>query len=258
MKLRVPLFVFTTLLATGVAFSQPPPQPQTNNTKLYQPDNNPVNTSSPGLTIGNPGPGSSFQVHYTNSTQNNNTVVNVMNTGSAGGVDPGGDICVNVYVYDTTQDFQGCCYCRVTPNGLAGITISGQFAPASLVIKLVATYPSDLRGPSSAGPFLCDPSTPATGIDPTTNPPSPQGTAYNSYAGNQQYLAPGQAAWLDISPAFGGPTVSHIVTEFHQSSMSKGEAARLAAQCGAAHNGVGNGGVPICPATGDCLQAGPN
>jgi len=143
MKLRVPLPVLTALLATGVAFSAN--VPQNNNTKIYQPDNNPVATSA-GLTVANPGPGSSFQVIYTNNT-NAFQAVKVMNTGTAGGVDPGGDICVNVYVYDTSQHFQDCCFCKVSPNGLGVMNLNGQYTPNQLVIKLVATYPNNSQSP---------------------------------------------------------------------------------------------------------------
>jgi len=242
MKLRVPLPVLTTLLATGVAFSAN--VPQNNNTKIYQPDNNPVATSA-GLTVANPGPGSSFQVIYTNNT-NAFQAVKVMNTGTAGGVDPGGDICVNVYVYDTSQHFQDCCFCKVSPNGLGVMNLNGQYTPNQLVIKLVATYPNNSQSPQPNGaPFLCDPTTPTTGIDPTTG--SPQGTSFDTYNGNQQYLAPGQAAWLDVNPL---STNTHYVQEFHQSTFSLGEAAKLASVCGLKHNGgPGLGGASVCPAS---------
>jgi len=241
MKLRFPLFLLTTLLATGVAFSQPP-TPSLNNTKIYQPDNNPVNTNA-GIIIGNPGPGSSFQVMYTNFS-NAFQSIKVMNTGSAGGVDPGGDICVNVYVFDTSQHFQDCCYCRVSPNGLGVMNLNGQYTPSQLVIKLVATYPGNTYKPDPTA-TTCDPSTPTTGIDPTKSPVTAQGTAFDGvYTGNQQYVAPGQAAWLDVNPL---STTTHNVLEFHQSSFSKGEAANLAYQCGVKHLGVGQGGTSQCP-----------
>jgi len=259
------LIVLVALLVTGAAFAQPAPTPVNSNTKIYQPDNNPVVSSDPNITVGNPGPGSSFQTIYANGLNQGGgsatLSVKVMNTGAAGGVDPGGDICVNVYVFDTSQNLQACCYCKVSPDGLGSIPISGHYSQGALVIKLVATYPNSFQPqgsqPTNSGTYACDASTPATGLDPTNtdgNHPLgiPQGTAFSGgYTAGQQYLAPGQAAWLDTVPA---TSVVHTEQEFHQSSFTLGEAASLAYKCGVKTNlGVGNGGTTLCPAA-TCSQ----
>src|ERR1700682_5886990 len=68
---------------------------------------------------------SPYQVKYASNLTKGDSVINITNTGARGaGLGSGtsasvtGAICVNVYVYDSTEEIVSCCSCPVTPNGL--------------------------------------------------------------------------------------------------------------------------------------------
>ena len=98
--------------------------------------------------------------HLENDTNNNASVVNITNSGTTDGVDPFGNICVNVYAFSPDEQMVSCCSCLVSPNGLQSLSVNGDLlinrltpgtAPDSIVIKLLATTPV-------AG--VCDPASP--------------------------------------------------------------------------------------------------
>jgi hypothetical protein len=58
-----------------------------------------------------------------------------------------GTICADIYVFDTTQEMQECCHCKITANGIAEISVlkgltqdplTGFPAPNAGVIKIVS------------------------------------------------------------------------------------------------------------------------
>jgi hypothetical protein len=162
-------------------------------------------------------------------------VINITNT-AARGAGPGfgtsasvtGAICVNVYVYDPSEEVVSCCSCPLTPNGLISLSAQNDLIsnpltrgnPTSIVIKLLATVP--VGGTCNNSALLAG--------APTT--------------------APGMVAWGTTVHAnnMSGPTISSAAsdpgsvteTAFTPASLSTGEFARLSYGCGVVAN-VGSG-----------------
>ena len=171
---------------------------------------------------------SPYQVRYASNLTIGDSVVNITNTGANGaGLGFGtsaavtGAICVNVYVYDPSEEVVSCCSCPVTPNGLVSLSAKGDLiinpltrgTPTSIVIKLLATAP--VGGSCNNSALLAG--------TPT--------------------LVPGMAAWgttLHANTSAAAGTYSVTETAFTPSTLSAGELARLAYGCGVVAN-VGSG-----------------
>ncbi len=178
-----------------------------------------------------------FQVRYAaNLTVPGESYINITNTGANGAsfLGPGyggavGNICVNVYAFDATDEqLVSCCSCLITPDATANLgvkrdltvnTLTG-FAPTSVTVKLLAT----LAGTGGSG-TSCTNS--AAAVNATTT-----GVA-------------GMAAWgttLHDPPV----AVAYETTEtaFTPATLSAGEAASIGNRCA---NILGNGsGSGIC------------
>src|SRR5580700_8907628 len=69
-----------------------------------------------------------------------------------------GNLCVNVYTFDPSEEMVSCCSCLVTPNALVSLSAKNDLIndvltpaiPNSIVIKLLATTPNVLSGASSS------------------------------------------------------------------------------------------------------------
>jgi len=174
---------------------------------------------------------SPYQVRYASNVTIGDSVVNITNTGARGaGLGFGtsasvtGAICANVYVYDPSEEVVACCSCPVTPNGLVSLSAQRDLIinpltrgnPTSIVIKLLATVPV---GGS------CNNSALLAGVTLAT-------------------VAPGMLAWgttIHVNqPVANPPTYAVTETAFTPSTISAGEAARLAYGCGVVAN-VGSG-----------------
>jgi len=100
-----------------------------------------------------------FQIRYAAHLDIGDSVINISNSGSMGSGATTGNICVNVYTYDPSEEMISCCACLVTPNALVSLSargdlVSNSFSPAvptSIVIELVASVPRLNH---------CDPATP--------------------------------------------------------------------------------------------------
>ena len=171
---------------------------------------------------------SPYQVKYASNLTVGDSVVNVTNTGAHGaGLGFGtsasvtGSICVNVYVYDPSEEIVSCCSCPVTPNGLVSLSAKDDLiinpltsaVPTSIVIKLLATEP--VGGSCNNSALLAG--------TPT--------------------LVPGMAAWgttLHANTSAAAGTYAVTETAFTPATLSAGELARLAYGCGVVAN-VGSG-----------------
>ena len=171
---------------------------------------------------------SPYQVKYASNLTIGDSVVNVTNTGARGaGCGSGtsasvtGAICVNVYVYDPSEEVVSCCSCPVTPNGLVSLSAKDDLiinpltsaVPTSIVIKLLATEP--VGGSCNNSALLAG--------TPT--------------------LVPGMAAWgttLHANTSAAAGTYAVTETAFTPATLSAGELARLAYGCGVVAN-VGSG-----------------
>jgi hypothetical protein len=177
---------------------------------------NPISADSP------------YQVKYAANLTVGDSVINITNTGARGaGLAFGtsasvtGAICVNVYVYDPSEEVVSCCSCPVTPNGLVSLSAKNDLIinpltrgnPTSIVIKLLATVP--VGGSCNNSALL-------------------SGTPV---------LAQGMAAWGTTLHANGSAAAgTYAVTEtaFTPATLSAGESARLQYGCGVVAN-VGSG-----------------
>lgn len=177
-----------------------------------------------------------FEVKYASNLDIGDSVVNVTNTGTL--TDPNaltqsGNMCVNVYTFDPSEELVSCCSCLVTPNGLNSLSVRNDLisntltsgTPTSVIIKLIASVPLG-RGVNNTGG--------------TCNPSSP--TVAN--------LAPsGMKAWgttlhgLPTTPVSFGLTE----TEFQSSQLSVAELTKLTTFCGFIQaNGSGFGICRSC------------
>src|ERR1019366_1619617 len=170
-----------------------------------------------------------YQVRYASNLAlvNADSVINITNTGARGaGLGFGtsatvvGAMCVNVYVYDPSEEIVSCCSCPVTPNGLVSLSAKLDLInnpltrgnPTSVVIKLLATAP--VGGSCNNSALLAAPT-----------------------------LVPGMAAWgttLHANTSAAAGTYSVTETAFTPATLSAGELARLAYGCGVVAN-VGSG-----------------
>jgi hypothetical protein len=82
----------------------------------------------------------------------------LLNDGNASDASPAGDLCAAIYVFDSNENMQECCSCRVTPNGYLSLSINSNLTANNPpnktlhrgVIKIVSSAPSG---------GLCDPTT---------------------------------------------------------------------------------------------------
>ena len=141
-----------------------------------------------------------YQINYAANLTVGDSSVILTNTGEQGaffGATPTptqGNICVNVYTFDPSEEEISCCACLVTPNGLDSLSAKNDLinniltpaVPNSIVVKLVASQP----GTTSAGAFtICNASVPiaATASIPYSGAPA-------SATGS---IAAGMRAWMN-------------------------------------------------------------
>jgi hypothetical protein len=89
----------------------------------------------------------------------------LVNDGNVSDSSPAGDLCASVYVFDSTEELNECCSCRITPNGILSLSVNTNLTSNTLtgrtptrgVIKVVS---------STLGATGCDAtvSTPHVGI----------------------------------------------------------------------------------------------
>ncbi len=169
-----------------------------------------------------------YQVTYASNLTIGDSVINITNSGAHGaGTGSGtsasvtGAICVNVYVYDPSEEVVACCSCPVTPNGLVSLSAQKDLIvnpltrgnPTSIVIKLLATAP--VGGSCNNSALLAGTPTIVSGM-----------------------LAWGTTLTANTSAAAG--TYAVIPTVVKPATLSAGEEARLAYGCGVVAN-VGSG-----------------
>ncbi len=181
-------------------------------------------------------PEEAFQVRYASNLPIGDSVVNLTNTGTltvpGNNLTTTGNICVNVYTFDASEELISCCSCLVTPNGLNSLSARADLisntltpgVPTSIVIKLVASRPLGLTPAGTGG--TCNPSSPT----PLT-------------------VTPGMRAWgttlhsLPTTPVTYGSTE----TEFATAPLGVAELTKLTTFCGFIQaNGSGFGICKSC------------
>jgi hypothetical protein len=160
-----------------------------------------------------------YQIGYAANLNIGDSAINLSNDGVNGGFfnnqAGGGNLCVNVYAFDPSEEMVGCCSCLVTPNGLNALSAKNDLltntltaAPqSSLIIKLVSSTPT--VGPTGA----------LTACDPTTT----GGTGVPS----------GMLAWgSTLEPSFPSTTFKPVNVNYINATLSASELADLASVCG--------------------------
>jgi hypothetical protein len=184
-----------------------------------------------------------FQVRYASNLPIGDSVVNLTNTGTLTlptGLTTTGNICVNVYTFDASEELISCCSCLVTPNGLNSLSARADLisntltpgVPTSIVIKLLASTPLGLSPTGTGG--NCNPSS------PVATPAGP---------GVFGSLVPGMRAWGTTLHALPTTPVTYGVTEtsFLPSTLSPAELTKLTLFCGFIQaNGSGFGICKSC------------
>ena len=80
----------------------------------------------------------------------------VVNDGFLSDSSPAGDLCASIYVFDSREELNECCSCKVTPNGILSLSVNTNLTSNTLtavvprrgVVKVVSSKPN-------AG--VCDP-----------------------------------------------------------------------------------------------------
>jgi hypothetical protein len=171
---------------------------------------------------------------YASNLQAGESYINITNTGANGAplLGPGlgaalGNICVNVYAFDASEELVSCCSCLVTPDqtvnlgvnrDLVSLTLTG-VVPTSVTVKLCATLTGLFGEDTNCGNSAAN----VTG----------------------SALVGGIAAWsttLKATPTFG--TYSTTAAPFTTATPSPGELASISGRCASI---IGNGsGFGIC------------
>ncbi len=190
----------------------------------------------------------SFQVRYASNLNIGDSFVNITNTGAGSTTTPtpsgalgfaGGNICVNTYVFDQSEELLACCACFVTPNGLASYSVKNQLIsnnltpeiPNSVVIKLLATVGPNATSGGTGGVNGCNAGGNISGVGPL--PPG------------AQTFAPGMRAWGTSLHALPTTPVTYGITEtaFSPADLSQGELNHLAGFCAFIQTGASGFGI---------------
>ncbi len=181
-------------------------------------------------------PEEAFQVMYAANLASGDSVLNLTNTGTLTRPNQGftstGNLCVNVYTFDASEELISCCSCLVTPNGLNSLSAKTDLisntltpgVPTSIVIKLVATRPLGLAPDGTGGTCNAAAPTPLT-------------------------VVPGMRAWGTTIHALPTTPVQYGVTEnpFSPSPVNVAELRKLTLFCGFIQaNGSGFGICKSC------------
>ena len=118
---------------------------------------------------------SPFQVRYAANLNLGESYVDIINTGANGSplITPSsvGNICVNVYAFDPTEEMIACCACLVTPDQVVSLGVNKGILsnslvpnpPTSVVVKLLSTLPP-VAVAAFPVPGTCNPGTVNTAL----------------------------------------------------------------------------------------------
>jgi hypothetical protein len=156
-----------------------------------------------------------YQIGYAANLNIGDSVINISNDGINGGFASGtaGNICVNVYTFDPSEEEISCCACLVTPDGLKSLSVKSDLIantltsaiPSSVLVKLVGNTPA------------ADPTGALTVCNPATVAVTTAGTL----------------AWgSTLEPAASPGTYGAVNVSFLNGSLSASELGGLATVCG--------------------------
>lgn len=88
----------------------------------------------------------------------------IVNPGSTGGTSPSGDLCANIYVFNSAQQMMECCSCKVTPDALTTFSLNANLTNNPLTgsalqtgaIKIVSSaVPAEVTSVPTSAPTSC-------------------------------------------------------------------------------------------------------
>jgi hypothetical protein len=182
-----------------------------------------------------------YQIGYAANLNSGDSVLNLSNDGFQGGFinavpfKTEGNICVNVYTFDPSEEEIACCACLVTPNGLNSLSAVSDLTsnpltpaiPTSIVIKLVSSEP----GFDPTGAFtICNASVVGGGTAANPYYPAPL-PAVDTNVG---FIVPaGMLAWgTTLEPAQTPATFSPVSVKYLNGTLSPSELTALTSTCG--------------------------
>jgi hypothetical protein len=76
-------------------------------------------------------------------------LLRLVNDGTVSDASPAGDLCASIYVFDSKEEMNECCSCRITPNGILSLSVNTNLTsntvtgliPTRGVIKVVSSTP---------------------------------------------------------------------------------------------------------------------
>jgi hypothetical protein len=60
----------------------------------------------------------------------------LVNDGTVSDASPAGDLCASIYVFDSAEELNECCSCKITPNGILSLSVNTNLTSNTLTGKL--------------------------------------------------------------------------------------------------------------------------
>src|SRR3979411_2325890 len=80
----------------------------------------------------------------------------LVNDGTVSDASPAGDLCASVYVFDSAEQMNECCSCRITPNGILSLSVNTNLTHDPLTGKTLTRGIVKVVSSKVSGAF-CDP-----------------------------------------------------------------------------------------------------
>jgi hypothetical protein len=71
--------------------------------------------------------------HTTNAPDG---TLRLVNDGTLSDASPAGDLCASIYVFDSSEELNECCSCRITPNGILSLSVNTNLTSNTLTGRL--------------------------------------------------------------------------------------------------------------------------
>ena len=133
------------------------------------------------------------------------TMLRLINVGSAGNpqTSPVGDVCANIYVFDSNQEMISCCSCRLTPNELITSSVANDLTNNPLVSVIPVNGVIKIM-PTAATAATCDP----TATAPSDSTLLEAATTHLEVTGGSSYMTESEMAAVPLSSGEAGFLVS--------------------------------------------------
>jgi hypothetical protein len=83
-------------------------------------------------------------------------VLRLVNDGNVSDSSPAGDLCASIYIFDSAEELNECCSCRITPNGIVSLSVNTNLTNNTLTGKKQARGVAKVVSSKLSG-GTCDP-----------------------------------------------------------------------------------------------------